>query len=163
MWTTSCNVMEPTEFETGVVLINKAKAWRGLSMTAFINKNHHYYMQHIIYGDKQTFMFGFQSTNTSYYMVPHFPYGFGRFIDDNDKRIFVADALCQRHPSSGRGLFAHRNRKFNWLIDFIGANKITWSHYSEQLAKVPWRFGPIAQTYIPDGTNVAIRPIPRAV
>ena len=101
--------------ETGQLLIDKRRAWRAVAMvicdrmsvhstlqTAFINAHHDYFLQHIIYGDKQTFLFGFRVTNTSFTLCPHFAFGIGRVIaHEGNPEYFASNTMGQRHPVTG--------------------------------------------------------------
>ena len=49
---TKCDPSYPLELESGQLIVDKRRVWRGLWMTLFINM-HHSYFYTLLYGDKQ--------------------------------------------------------------------------------------------------------------
>ncbi len=143
-WTKDCKQNFPFEFESGQMLINKKKAWPGLVMTAFINKNNEFFQKRFIHGDKQTFSFGFNVSDTPYSFVRKHPIGIGRKqINDDGKEFFCANTFGQRHPISGDIMFMHRS-----LAKFVRACEYTllgvdapraWTHLSKQDPRSSWQ------------------------
>ena len=101
-WPNHCDAREPKELETGQLVMHKRRAWRGLMMTAFINRHGYFFMSDIIHGDKQTFSFGFNATETAYSLVRYHPFGLGRGTHlANGELFFCSNSYGQRHPVTG--------------------------------------------------------------
>jgi hypothetical protein len=83
------------EFETGQVLIDKARCWEPLSLTLWFNEHANFYY-HYIYGDKETFHLAFRKVRKHYAMVP-WP-------------IHPLDSTMCQHDFEGRRIFQHRNQ-----------------------------------------------------
>lgn len=83
------------EFESGQVLVNKAKCWNALNLALWYNEHADYYYQHI-HGDKETFHMAFRKLSQPYAM-PKTP-------------ILSLDGvvMCQ-HDFQGKRVFQHRN------------------------------------------------------
>ncbi len=56
------------EFETGQILIDKSKVWKGLCLSMWINENSDYFYN-FFHGDKEAFHFGFMLANDSYHII----------------------------------------------------------------------------------------------
>ena len=135
-WTRNCDPNENFEFETGQIVVDKKAAWRGLMMTAFINRHHTYFLEKLMKGDKQTFEFGFNATNTPFTFVKKHPFGLGLQgqLPKGDT-VFCSNTMGQRHPVTGELLFLHRNNnKLNQAFDFFkdGMSFRAWTHISKQ-------------------------------
>jgi ADP-heptose:LPS heptosyltransferase len=93
----SCGIRVPREpeFETGQVLIDKARCWEPLSLTLWFNEHANFYY-HYIYGDKETFHLAFRKVRKHYAMVP-WP-------------IHPLDSTMCQHDFEGRRIFQHRNQ-----------------------------------------------------
>jgi len=91
-------------FESGQLVIDKARHWRSLMLTDWINQ-HHRQFEDMIYGDKDAFYVGWRMVGQGYYLIPHRP-----------KRL--DHTLCQRAPD-GKTLFQHRSGS-KWML--FGAN-----------------------------------------
>lgn len=86
--------------ESGQVLVDKQRHWRALSATLALNERAED-LYELIYGDKDTFLLGWELTGSSFYMIEHPPY--------RDERL-----LLQRDPD-GAPLFQHRtNAKWRY-------------------------------------------------
>ena len=129
-----------------------------MSMVAFISKYFYYFMQHLLFGDKQAFYFAFKMTGTPYSLAPRFAYGLGSMLDTDRGRRFYASALGQRHPVSGRLIFIHRNLKIDYPETFLQSSR-SFTHMSEQDFRSPWRMGDAMHSYHPTGDSVEIRPL----
>ena len=106
-----CNPLEPSEVEAGQILINKRISWKGLVMTAFIVKNHAFFLRHVINTDKNTYQFGYNATNTPFHMVHFNPLGIGRqSMPDltHPQGVFCSSAFGHRHPQNGSLIIIHR-------------------------------------------------------
>jgi hypothetical protein len=92
----SCGVPVPAEpeFESGQLLVDKARCWRALRLTLWFNEHSDFYYHHL-YGDKDTFQVAFRTLGTSYALVPHPPR--------------VLPGRMNQHDFAGALLFQHRN------------------------------------------------------
>ena len=79
--------------ESGQVLVDKSRHWPALCAVLALNEQNEA-LYDLIYGDKDTFLLGWELTGSAFYMVPHQPY--------RDERM-----LLQRDPD-GAPLFQHR-------------------------------------------------------
>lgn len=82
------------EFESGQMLIDKARCWRALNLTNWINERSPFFYR-IVHGDKDTFRLAWHRTATPFSMPP-FPIH------------SLPGTMCQ-HDFSGRVVFQHRN------------------------------------------------------
>lgn len=89
------------EFESGQILVDKAKCWRALSLALWYNEHSDFYYQYIL-GDKDTFRMAFRKLNQPYSM-PSIP-------------IWPLDGVMCQHDFDGRRIFQHRNLK-KWRLD----------------------------------------------
>jgi FkbM family methyltransferase len=93
------------EFESGQMVIDKARCWRALNLAWWYNDHSEFFYQHI-HGDKDTFHLAWRRTGTPYAMPP-FP------IES------LEGVMCQ-HDFQGRRIFQHRN-SHKWT--YFGENK----------------------------------------
>jgi hypothetical protein len=98
---------DESEFESGQILVNKARCWRALSLALWYNEHADYYYQHI-HGDKETFHMAFRKVKQPYSMTknPIEP---------------LQGVMCQ-HDFDGNRIFQHRNMR-KW--DLHGLNPKT--------------------------------------
>lgn len=82
------------EFESGQMVIDKARCWRALNLAWWYNEHSEFFYQYI-HGDKDTFHLGWRRTGTPYSM-PSFP-------------IESLDGVMCQHDFQGRRIFQHRN------------------------------------------------------
>lgn len=102
-------------FESGQLLIDKARHWNALNLAHWINQ-HHLLFDEMLYGDKDAFYVAWRKVGRGFYLIPHLP-----------RR--VEHTLCQRAPD-GRVLFQHRSGA-KWLLH--GPNpKIDGFRFEEQ-------------------------------
>ena len=134
-FTKTCDPNEPGEISAGEIVMHKKKAWRGLIMTAFINRNS-LFATTFIYGDKQTFPFSFNSTGTPFAVINHPPVGVGRAATlANGDTYFCSNTVAQRHPRTGEPLFLHRNSaKFVGALEYLDVQPFprAWTHVGRQ-------------------------------
>lgn len=86
------------EFESGQLVVDKARCWTALQLAMHYNENSDFYYQYV-YGDKETFHFAFRKVGKSYAMP-------SKGIE------FIDGTLCQ-HDFEGNRLFQHRIKKWN--------------------------------------------------
>jgi hypothetical protein len=91
----SCGVEVPTEpeFESGQIVVDKARCWPALRLALWFNEHSDFYYDYL-HGDKDTFSLAFQRLKTPIRLVPHPP------------QIF--DGGMYQHDFEGRRLFQHR-------------------------------------------------------
>lgn len=87
-------------FESGQLVLDKARCWRALGLADWVNQRHVNF-ENIIFGDKDAFYLGWRLTETLYHLVGHRP----RLLEHT---------LCQSAPD-GRLMFQHRNGA-KWLL-----------------------------------------------
>lgn len=86
--------------ESGQVLVDKRRHWRALSVVGALNAEAER-LYRMIYGDKDTFLLGWQLAGASSSLVPHAPFGDERYLVQRD--------------FSGAPLFQHRtNSKWSY-------------------------------------------------
>ena len=56
--------MKRVELETGQIVVDKERVWRGIVLTAYINRHHAFFFKRLFRGDKMTFHFGFVASGT---------------------------------------------------------------------------------------------------
>ncbi len=86
--------------ESGQLIIDKARCWEALNLSVHMNKESHYYYEHI-YGDKDTFQLGWLATKTPFGMVKFLPGLVFKVAGDLSFSSFL-----QRN-SQGRPIFCH--------------------------------------------------------
>jgi hypothetical protein len=91
------------EFESGQMLIDKARCWRALNLAMWFNDNSYFFYQHA-HGDKDTFRFAWHRLGQRFAM-PAYPIS------------SIEGTMCQ-HDFQGRRMFQHRNSdKWNFHRD----------------------------------------------
>jgi hypothetical protein len=88
-------------FESGQMVIDKARCWRALSLTHWINQHSDVFYR-TLHGDKDTFLIAWLMLEQSYHLIRHRP------------KLLEA-TICQRDPD-GNVLFQHRNGA-KWILD----------------------------------------------
>ncbi|KAI9366178.1 mannosyltransferase putative-domain-containing protein [Zopfochytrium polystomum] len=72
---------EEMEFESGQMLFDKSKVWKGLMMAKHLSSEAKYYFNHF-WGDKETFHWGFRAIDLPYYLNPQYLQVVGVLVDD---------------------------------------------------------------------------------
>ncbi|KAJ1552061.1 hypothetical protein HK405_012835, partial [Cladochytrium tenue] len=67
------------EFEAGLVVLDKRRVWRGLRLAQYMCGEAKVFFQHI-WGDKDTFRWGFKATGTPYFFVPDYLHSVGLLV-----------------------------------------------------------------------------------
>lgn len=89
------------EFESGQIVVHKAKCWRELQLTMHLNEHSDFYYLHV-HGDKETFHMAWRRLEREYAMP--------------DRGIHaLPDTMCQ-HDFEGNRVFQHRNMR-KWSLD----------------------------------------------
>jgi ADP-heptose:LPS heptosyltransferase len=98
----SCGLRPPAEpeFETGQVLVDKARCWPALRLSLWFNEHSDFYYRHI-YGDKETFHLAFRKMKQPYFLMPAAIHA-------------LTGTMCQ-HDFAGRRIFQHRNTR-KWQL-----------------------------------------------
>lgn len=91
-------------FESGQMMIDRARHLPALVLSWFLNRNSNVTYQHV-YGDKDSFLIAWLALEAPYHLVAH-----------PAKRL--QGTICQFHPD-GRRMFQHRNQQ-KWKL--IGGN-----------------------------------------
>ena len=89
------------DFETGQMLIDKARCWRALNLTMHLNENSDFYYKYI-YGDKDTFHMAWRMLDQEYGMIT--------------TPLQAMGAYLRQHDPRGRLLFQHRHGA-KWKVD----------------------------------------------
>jgi len=96
------------EFESGQIVVNKARRWKELALTMHLNEHSDFYYRHV-WGDKETYHMAWRMYDSKYSMVP-FPI----------QQLPVTGnslTMCQ-HDFDGRRIFQHRNLD-KWRYDGV--------------------------------------------
>jgi hypothetical protein len=83
-------------FESGQVLVDKRRHWRALSVVGALNAEADR-LYRMIYGDKDTFLIGWQLASAAGAVVPHTPFGDERYLVQRD---FVGAPIFQHRTNS---------------------------------------------------------------
>jgi hypothetical protein len=105
------------EFETGQIVVDKARCWQALNLALHYNDYSDFYYQHI-HGDKETFHLGFRRLDQPYSMPEH--------------PIHPLEGTMCQHDFNGRRLFQHRNTD-KWKLD--GDNTLVEDFWFEDLCR----------------------------
>jgi hypothetical protein len=91
-----CGVRRPEgpEFESGQMVLDKERCWRGLMLALWLNEHSDFFYKHL-HGDKETFHIAFEKLGLPYKLVPTLPQE-------------LEGTMCQ-HDFSGNRVFQHRN------------------------------------------------------
>lgn len=92
----SCGIQRPdlSEFESGQIVVDKARCWKPLRLALWFNEHSDFYYQHV-HGDKETFHLAFHKLEQDYGFVP--------------TPIHRLEATMCQHDFNGRRVFQHRN------------------------------------------------------
>jgi hypothetical protein len=91
------------EFESGQIVIDKARCWRALNLAMWFNENSDFFYHHV-HGDKDTFRFAWHRLGQRFAMPPY-------------PISSIESTMCQ-HDFQGCRLFQHRNSdKWNFRRD----------------------------------------------
>lgn len=92
----SCGLRAPDEpeFESGQIVLDKARCWKALSLAMWFNENSDFYYEHF-HGDKETFHLAFRKVKQRYALVRH--------------PIHALEGTMCQHDFAGRRVFQHRN------------------------------------------------------
>ena len=153
--TDTCSPAEPTEIESGQIVINKRRAWRGLYMTAFVSRFYNAFFRALFANDKNVYQFAFNTTATPFALVAKHPFGIGL----EAAGYFCGNSFGQRHPQSGVILFVHRGAtKFDWPDLYFEYVRLTyaWTHVATQRAKDSWEIVWIGKESVPSEAMLGI-------
>lgn len=92
------------EFESGQMVIDKARCWRPLNLAWWYNDHSEFFFRHV-HGDKETFHMAWRRVDAPYSMTAH-------------PVLSLQGTMCQ-HDFEGKLLFQHRNTP-KW--NFYGSN-----------------------------------------
>ncbi|CAF3863785.1 unnamed protein product [Rotaria magnacalcarata] len=97
------------EFDSSVVLVDKARVWKGLYMTKLMNDHHQIFYGSISDGDKDTFRLGFRYMQVKYYLVV-IPCSTGSFNGTH----FAGYTLCKT-DSLSQHIYVNHLHLFKYL------------------------------------------------
>jgi hypothetical protein len=121
---TETSYVDEWEQESGQMLLDKKRAWKGLLTALFFQFDSFYF--EIVHGDKDTFRFAFKVTNTPYYMN-HFPSGIAGYVDPNGADRRLAGHTMLQSDLEGNPLFFHATlMKFRSINDPLFWNTILY-------------------------------------
>ncbi|KAJ1565623.1 hypothetical protein HK405_011947, partial [Cladochytrium tenue] len=69
------------EFESGQIVVDKRRAWRGLKLTQHMAEEAGFYFNFFL-GDKETFFWSFRASKTSFLLNPHYLHAVGTVVDE---------------------------------------------------------------------------------
>lgn len=97
------------EFESGQMVVDRARVWDALLVAAEINRRYSSYYR-FMYGDKDTFRVAFKMTGTPYSVVPVHAELLGSLLPSSSGRaLFCGDTMLHFAPEpASMPLFAHR-------------------------------------------------------
>ncbi|MCC7104038.1 MAG: hypothetical protein IT307_02765 [Chloroflexi bacterium] len=102
--------LDEPAFESGQIVVDKARCWAALSLTRHMNDWSDFFYQHV-HGDKDLFRMAWRMLDQPYSISPFPPREvFGQFGPDD---AYVTRVLEQR-DFSGRPLFHHRTAGAKW-------------------------------------------------
>lgn len=126
------NPKHSIEIQAGELLIHKKKSWRGLMLSAFVNRNHFFFNKRLMWSDKMSFGFAFNATNTKYALNPRFMYTIGKAVTlPNGVPYYAFSTFGQRNPDTGELVWLHRVLvKFYDSYLFLDSDPIgrAWHH-----------------------------------
>lgn len=82
---------EGAQLEAGQMIFDKSKCWKALKLVEYYNDNSDITYQ-VVYGDKDTFYFGFERSQTPYFRIPHpveTRHGMLRHFDPDGNLLFT--------------------------------------------------------------------------
>jgi len=106
---------EEPPFETGQVLLDKARAWEPLCLCLWFNENSDFFYEHV-YGDKETFHLAFRKLGAPFAM-PATP-------------VHRLDGTMCQHDFEGRRVFQHRNTD-KWTVFMTNRRVQGFQHEAE--------------------------------
>ena len=142
-FTAGCDPSLPIEIQGGESLINKKRAWKGLMLTLFVSINHQFFMKKLFYGEKMTYAFAFNATETDYIIAEPEMHVLGRVARlKNGKDYFCGNTFAQRHPDTKEIVWLHRHgSKFNNAYEYLKHPKRlppAWTHIGRQGKYSAW-------------------------
>ena len=126
---------DEAEFESGEMVIDKARCWKALHVTMHLNEHSDFYYRHI-HGDKETFHMAWRKIGQEYAMPP-FP-------------VFSLERTMCQHDFQGRRIFQHRNFD-KWRLDGRNSRVAGFAFEKECLEYVGELFE--KHGWIPDGVQ----------
>ena len=109
------------EFESGQILVDKARCWKPLNLAMWYNEQSEFFYQHI-HGDKDTFHLAFRKLNQSYTMP-------GRGVN------WLENVGMRQHDFEGRRIFQHRNLD-KWRVDGTNRRGRDFAYEEECMAEL---------------------------
>ncbi|KAJ1568902.1 hypothetical protein HK405_012426 [Cladochytrium tenue] len=76
---------ERLELESGQILVDKRRVWKGLKMAEHISSEGRFYFKHF-WGDKETFYWGFRAAGLPVAVSPHYIHLVGRIVSPQHPR-----------------------------------------------------------------------------
>jgi len=129
--------------ESGQVLVDKRRCLRALAATVRLNEAADVLYQ-VIYGDKDTFLLGWELVASSFAMVPHLPFGDERVLTQRD---FAGHPMFQ-HRTGGKWLYGGeqlRTENFAHMDACLAALAVLGSRWSGRVFHLPDRSGAARQ------------------
>ncbi|KAI9366179.1 mannosyltransferase putative-domain-containing protein [Zopfochytrium polystomum] len=160
-------MFQQMEFESGQMLIDKSKTWKGLMLAKHLAAEAKYYFDHF-WGDKEAFFWGFRATNTPYFLNPNYLSIVGVLADKKHPRggielpasasstpantRFCGLSMLQMsfHDDTTGDASAKPPRGYKPKPLFLHGNGVKYAYHDEV---APYH---VAKTYIPkdEGKNV---------
>lgn len=97
--------------ESGQVLIDKRRHWRALSVVGALNAEAER-LYRMIYGDKDTFLIGWQLAEAGFALVPHPPFGDERCLVQRD----FAGAPLFQHRTNAKWVYAGAQHELEGFV-----------------------------------------------
>ena len=133
---------EAPQFESGQILLDKARCWRALHLAMHLNEHSEWWYR-IVHGDKDTFQIAWRKIAQKFAMPPH--------------PVRPLEGTMLQHDFAGRLLFQHRNFA-KWKLD--GNRRIPGFQWEREclgfLAELRGRWNelpPDVRRYAPEGKS----------
>lgn len=134
------------EAQCGELLFNKRVAWRALMLAILISQNSKFFYKYF-WGDKPTWAYAFNATNSPYTMSPYPPFG----LAVGGKQNLCVHTIGQRHPETGELIWLHRyGAKFAWTAVYLQTPEPrAWTHIVQQGSLDAWGFSGWPEELVP--------------
>ena len=116
----SCGLAVPLEpeFESGQMLVDKGRVWRGLALAVWFNSHSDFYYRYL-HGDKETYHLAFRKLDLPYTLI--------------GTPLELRGPVFIQHDFNGKPLFQHRTRD-KWNV-FLSNPRFPWFHHDERCRK----------------------------
>ncbi|KAJ3129086.1 hypothetical protein HK098_002678 [Nowakowskiella sp. JEL0407] len=143
------------EQESGMMVINRRRAWKALHLLYFISRNTESRNFHsFLHGDKDLFRFTWRKTSTPYYFIPDYLSQIGIMTSNAKKQKVLCGMGMVQVDFAGKPLFAHINVFKRWPKDKITKQERGSPFFVQQYVTLSnltlenWPAGPVPGTLL---------------